>query len=56
MIDPLKIVRPHDPEFKKLMEEGKIVAGADVEAEMARIKGEDHPGSDDEVVQPKTKK
>jgi hypothetical protein len=52
----MRIVRSTDPDFMELLESGRLVSGADVEAEMAKIKGENHPRSDDEVVQPKNQR
>ena len=52
----MRIVWPTDPDFQELLESGRLVSGADIEAQMAKIKGEDHPGPDDEVVQPKNQR
>jgi hypothetical protein len=55
MLNRMRIIRPTDPDFEKMLESGQLVSGADVEAEMAKIKGEDHPSPGDEVVQPKNR-
>jgi len=52
----MRIVRLTDPNFEKILESGQLVSGGDVEAEMAKIKGEDHPGASDVVVPPKSRK
>ena len=56
MSEKMRIIRPDDPDFEKLMSEGKIVSGADVQALWhAWNAGEiPDPADGDEVVQPKS--
>jgi hypothetical protein len=57
MSEKMRIIRPDDPDFEKLMSEGKIVSGADVQALWyAWNAGEiPDPADGDEVVQPKSR-
>jgi hypothetical protein len=50
----MRIVRPADPDFKELLESGRLVSGADIQAQWhAWNAGEiPDPADGDEIVQP----
>jgi len=56
MSTKVRIIRPTDPDFKKLLELGQLVSGADLNTEMHEWNVGDRPGPDDEVVQSKSRK
>jgi|HubBroStandDraft_4_1064222.scaffolds.fasta_scaffold457383_2 hypothetical protein len=56
MLNKMRIIRPTDPDFKKLLASGKIVSGADLNAQMHEWNAGEQPGPDDKVVQPKSRK
>ena len=54
----MRIVRPNDPDFKELLESGRVVSGADINALWhAWNAGEiPDPTNGDEFVQPKSRR
>jgi hypothetical protein len=52
----VRIIRPTDPDFQKLLASGKIVSGADLNAQVHEWNAGEQPGPDDEVVQPKSRR
>jgi hypothetical protein len=53
----MRIVRPTDPDFKELLESGRLVSGADIQAQWhAWNAGEiPDPADGDEIVQPRSR-
>jgi hypothetical protein len=49
-------IASNEMDCKRILETGQFVSGADVEAEVAKIKDDDHPGPGDVIVRPKSRK
>ena len=56
MLNKMRIIRPTDPDFEQLLASGKIVSGADLNAQMHKWNVDDRHGPDDEVVQSKSQR
>ena len=56
--EKIRIIWPTDPDFKELLESGRLVSGADIQAQWhAWNAGEiPDPANGDEVVQPKNQR